>query len=64
MDIASLIGIREAAKLLDVSVVRVRQFAAQGRIGNRIAGRYLFTRAEITAFKSRARPTGVHISIR
>ena len=52
-----ILGMSDAADYLELSVQRVKQLAAEGRIGEMIAGRYLFSRAELAAFKRRKRPS-------
>jgi hypothetical protein len=39
--------VREVAQILDVTPSRVRQLAADGEIGRRLGGRWVFTRDEI-----------------
>jgi excisionase family DNA binding protein len=49
---------KDAAKLLNVSQVRVRQFCQEGRIGQRVGNRYLILRDEIVDFLRKDRPKG------
>jgi excisionase family DNA binding protein len=49
-----MLGSVEAADILRVSDRRVRQLAVAGRLGQRVSGRYLFSRAEVERF-ARAR---------
>lgn len=57
-DDARNIGTRGAAEILGVSHIRLKQLAAAGRIGQMVAGRYLFSRAELARFKKIPRPHG------
>ena len=56
--LASILDVRNAAKVLGLSEVRVKQLAQQGRIGHKIAGRYLFLPQELEEFKKLKRPPG------
>lgn len=49
---------KDAAKLLNVSQVRVRQFCQEGRIGQKVGDRYLILRDEVQKFLSHERPNG------
>ena len=51
-------NIPEAAKILELSAVRVKQLAKGGKIGQMVAGRYLFVPAELRQFKRKTRPPG------
>ena len=53
-----LLSPEQAAKELRLTPRRVRQFCKQGRIGQRVGGRYVITRRELNAFLSAPRPTG------
>ena len=49
----------EAAEILGVNRQRINQLAKAGRLGRQIAGRYwVFTRAEIEAFKNQPKSKG------
>lgn len=49
----------DAAKYLGVSLARVYALANQGRIGRKVAGKfYLFTRAQLDAYKASRNPKG------
>jgi excisionase family DNA binding protein len=49
----------EAAVILGVNRQRVNELARAGRIGRQVAGRYwVFTRAELEAFKSAPKSKG------
>ena len=49
----------EAAQILGVNRQRINQLAKAGRLGRQIAGRYwVFTRAEIEAFKNQPKSKG------
>ncbi len=49
----------EAARIAGVSRQRINQLAEAGRIGRQVAGRYwVFTRAEIEAFKAQPKSKG------
>lgn len=52
------VGVRDAAATLGLSVPRVKQLAAQGRVGRMVAGRYLFTPDELDKFLAIPRPCG------
>jgi len=56
------VGIDTAAEIMGLSKVRVRQLAADGRIGKRVDGRFVFSRTELSAFAGLERPTGIHRS--
>jgi excisionase family DNA binding protein len=49
---------KDAAKLLKVSQVRVRQFCQEKRIGQKVGDRYLILRDEIEQFLRKDRPSG------
>ena len=55
---ASLIGMNEAATILGLSKIRVKQLAQQGRIGQLVGGRYIFLREELENFAKIKRPPG------
>lgn len=57
-NITSLVDVHGAATTLGLSNVRVKQLAKQGRIGRKIAGRYLFLREELEQFAKLERPPG------
>ncbi len=49
----------EAARYLGISRSRINKLAHQGRLGRQIAGRfYVFTRAELDAFKATPKSKG------
>ena len=49
----------EAARIAGVSRQRINQLAEAGRIGRQVAGRYwVFTRAEIEAYKAKPKSKG------
>jgi excisionase family DNA binding protein len=49
---------KDAAELLKVSQVRVRQFCQEGRIGQKVGDRYLILRDEVLQFLRKDRPVG------
>jgi excisionase family DNA binding protein len=57
-----LIRTREAAKILGLSTVRVKQLAQRERIGALVGRRYLFSEQELHAFKQLDRPRGVTLT--
>lgn len=54
----SLLTVEETAKRLSVCESRVRQFCLEGRLGQRIGGRWIITEEELRIFKRIPRPTG------
>jgi len=49
----------DAARYVGVTSTRIRQLATAGRLGQQIAGRYyLFTQAELDAFKAQPKAKG------
>jgi len=50
--------VKQAAKELELSPSRVRQFCQQGRIGTPYGWQYLITREELETFKEIERPPG------
>ena len=52
------LGRKDAARILGLSPPRINQLADEGRIGKMVAGRYLFTEAELLAFQKLRRPRG------
>jgi excisionase family DNA binding protein len=48
----------QAAKYLGVNRQRVYQLADAGRLGTRIAGYWIFTKAELDRFKTLPKPKG------
>lgn len=50
--------VAEVAKALDLSEGRVRVLCQQGRLGQRVAGVWLITAAELDAFKRTRRGPG------
>lgn len=53
-----LLGIASAAKELKLSKDRVRDFCREGRLGRKVDGTWIITRAELDAFKAQDRPPG------
>ena len=60
MDLDKYLNRNDAAAYLGVSVTRIKQFAAAGRLGSWVpaAGQWVFTRAELASFKRRTRKNG------
>ncbi len=54
----TLLTVEEAAAELNLSAPRIRQFCAEGRIGQKIGCQWLITPEEIRLFKQIDRPTG------
>lgn len=52
------LGLQDAIRILGLKRSRIRKLAKQGRIGRLVAGRYLYTQAELDAFKSVPRKAG------
>jgi excisionase family DNA binding protein len=52
------ISVSEAAKIIGVSTRRVYMFVSEGRLGMRMFGRYVITRAQALAFKKIPRIEG------
>lgn len=52
-----LVTVPEAAVILGVSVMRVRQFCQQGLIGKKIGVQWLMTNAELAEFNARRKRT-------
>lgn len=48
----------EAAKLIGLSEIRVRQFCQSGRLGEKICGRYAISYKELQAFQAQERVNG------
>jgi hypothetical protein len=48
----------EASKILQVSVIRVRQFCQEGRIGRKVGERYVIFEKELLEFARKSRPRG------
>jgi len=58
MEDEQLMGARQAQELLGISRGRIHQLARRGDIGRKVDGRWLFTRAELEAFKAIPRRAG------
>ena len=54
----SILSCEEAAERLNVSVVRVRQFCREGRIGKRLGKLWIIQEAELEQFRRRPRKNG------
>lgn len=54
----NLVGVPDAARILGLSEVRVKQLAKAKRIGTMVAGRYLFSPDELKRFSRKNRPSG------
>lgn len=54
----NLMTVKEAAQVLGVTPIRVRQFCTEGRLGRRFGNRWAITKDEVRKFKKRDRPTG------
>ena len=55
---SNLLTVPQAAELLGLSDVRVRQFCQQGRLGKKIGPLYLISQRELRAFSDKPRLTG------
>lgn len=53
-----LLSVPEAAEVLSLSNVRVRQLCQQGRIGEKIGRNYILTEREVKEFAKKTRPAG------
>ncbi len=53
-----LLTLAEAATILGVSRIRMHQFCREGRIGHKIAGRWLIIEDELRLFRQIPRPRG------
>jgi len=53
-----LLSVPEAAARLDLTPRRVRKFCVEGRLGQRVGGRWVITEDELAAFADAPRPTG------
>lgn len=56
------VGARDAAEIVGLSNQRITDLARAGRIGEKIAGRFIFSITEMEKFKELDRPTGIHIT--
>lgn len=56
--ITDYIGTVEAAEHLGLSLARIKKLAKDGRVGRLVAGRFLFTRAELDRFAKKERKPG------
>lgn len=54
----TLLTVEEAAAELDLCAARIRQFCAQGRIGQKIGCQWLISPEEVRLFKQIDRPRG------
>lgn len=59
---SNLVDVEEAAEILDLSAIRIRQLAKAGDIGFQVGGKgkFIFCRRELARFSEQARPTGIH----
>jgi excisionase family DNA binding protein len=53
-----LMTVPEAAKVLRLSDVRVRQLCQEGRLGKKVGSRYILEESEIRRFSKVNRPAG------
>ncbi len=53
-----LLDVRQAAEFLKLSPQRIRQLAGDGRIGQKVGQRWVFSLGELEAFAAIPRPTG------
>ena len=53
-----LLDVKQAAEVLGVTPARVRQLAGEGRIGQKVGARWVFTRENLEAFAKLDRPAG------
>lgn len=58
MKLNDYVGMKRASEILRLSIPRVKQLARKGDIGRKVAGRFLFTPAELAAFSRKKRPAG------
>ena len=57
--ISDIVSHKRAAEELGVSVVRIKQFCAQGRLGTKAPdGRYIITNDDVERFKNQPRVPG------
>ena len=54
----NLMGLQTAAERLKLSRSRLYQFCTEGRLGERVDGRWLISEAEIRLFQQIERPNG------
>ena len=54
----NLLTVTEAAELLGISRARMSQFCSEGRIGQKVGGRWLVSEDELRQFRKIPRPTG------
>lgn len=53
-----LMTVPEAARVLELSDVRVRQLCQEGRLGRKIGARYIIDEQEVREFSKLNRPAG------
>jgi excisionase family DNA binding protein len=58
MNTDDMLTIEEAARELELSPRRVRQFCQEGRLGRRLGWQWVITRDELEEFKRQWRPCG------
>jgi excisionase family DNA binding protein len=54
----NLLSVTEAAARLGLDPRRVRQFCKEGRLGQRVGGRWVIFEDELEAFAAKPRPQG------
>jgi excisionase family DNA binding protein len=52
------VTVEEAADIVGVSPVRVRQFCQDGRLGQKLGNHWLISKAEAVEFAEKERPNG------
>ncbi len=58
MSTLSLLSCDQAAEVLDVTPIRVRQFCQEGRLGQKVGGQWVIPRDELEQFAKIPRDTG------
>jgi len=58
MSTLSLLSCEQAAEVLKVTPIRVRQFCQEGRIGQKVGGQWVIPRDELDQFARIPRDTG------
>jgi excisionase family DNA binding protein len=57
---SELLTCKEAAQVLGVTPVRVRQFCQEGRLGQKLGDRWVIPKSELHQFKKIPRNSGRH----
>lgn len=55
---------QQTAKLLGLSIPRIKQLCQAGRLGQKVGVQWLMTKEEILEFARLDRPSGIHLNRR